>query len=93
MGSKGNQQKIIAIASKNPMEHVHSQGRVLADRSVLCKYLNPNLVAVVTQGPNTIHKYMLTIHLLDVVSGAIITSQPHRHAKGPDNHPNQPILS
>ena len=32
------------------LEHVHSQGRVLGDRSVLYKYLNPNLVAVVTEG-------------------------------------------
>ena len=31
-------------------EHVHSQGRVLGDRSVLYKYLNPNLVAIVTEG-------------------------------------------
>lgn len=31
-------------------EHVHSQGRVLGDRSVLYKYLNPNLVVVVTEG-------------------------------------------
>ena len=31
-------------------EHVHSQGRVLGDRSVLYKYLNPNLVVVVAEG-------------------------------------------
>ena len=31
-------------------EHVHSQGRVLGDRSVLYKYLNPNLVVVTTEG-------------------------------------------
>lgn len=31
-------------------EQVHSQGRVLGDRSVLYKYLNPNLVVVITEG-------------------------------------------
>jgi len=31
-------------------EHVHSQGIVLEDRSVLYKYLNPNLVAVIAEG-------------------------------------------
>ena len=31
-------------------EHVHSLGIVLEDRSVQYKYLNPNLVAVVTEG-------------------------------------------
>lgn len=30
-------------------EHVHSQGRVLGDRSVLYKYSNPNLVAAAIQ--------------------------------------------
>ncbi|XP_063704257.1 ER membrane protein complex subunit 1 [Culicoides brevitarsis] len=85
VGSIARQQKIIKIASKNPIEHVHSQGRVLADRSVLYKYLNPNLVAVVTQGIDPIHKYILNVHLVDVVSGAIIFSMTHRRAKGPVN--------
>lgn len=31
-------------------EHVHSQGVVLGDRSVMYKYLNPNLFAVTTSG-------------------------------------------
>jgi ER membrane protein complex subunit 1 len=55
-GGLSNSQKIINIAARNPVEHVHSQGRVLADRSVLYKYLNPNLVAVTTHGPDAIHK-------------------------------------
>ena len=33
-------------------EHVSSQGNVMADRSVHYKYLNPNLVAVVTESPD-----------------------------------------
>uniref|UniRef100_A0A336LFU6 ER membrane protein complex subunit 1 n=1 Tax=Culicoides sonorensis TaxID=179676 RepID=A0A336LFU6_CULSO len=85
VGSVAHQQKITKIASKNPIEHVHSQGRVLADRSVLYKYLNPNLVAVVTQGTDPIHKYILNVHMVDVVSGAIIFSMSHRRAKGPVN--------
>lgn len=51
-----NSQKIIKIASKNPIEHVHSQGRVFNDRSVLYKYINPNLVAIVTQGVDNVYK-------------------------------------
>ena len=31
-------------------EHVHSQGRVLGDRSVLYKYLNPNMIMVTAEG-------------------------------------------
>jgi hypothetical protein len=49
-------QRITAAVSKNPIEKVHSQGRVLGDRSVLYKYINPNLVAVVTQGSDPVHK-------------------------------------
>lgn len=56
LGGTGNTQKITNIATKNPIEHVHSQGRVFNDRSVLYKYINPNLVAIATQGPDTIHK-------------------------------------
>lgn len=56
LGGIGNTQQIIKIAKKNPIEHVHSQGRVLGDRSVLYKYINPNLIAVATQGLDSIHK-------------------------------------
>lgn len=83
LGGYGNAHKITAIAAKNPIEHVHSQGRVLSDRSVLYKYINPNLVAVVTQGLDNIHKYIMNVHLLDVVSGAIVFSMTHRKVRGP----------
>lgn len=56
LGGTDNEQKITQVVSKNPIERVHSQGRVLADRSVLYKYINPNLIAVVTEGPDSIHK-------------------------------------
>lgn len=56
LGGAGNLQKIIKISSKNPIEHVHSRGRVLSDRSVLYKYHNPNLVVVATHGPDSVHK-------------------------------------
>lgn len=62
LGGLDNSQKIIQIASKNPNEHVHSQGRVLNDRSVLYKYINPNLVAIVTQGTDNVYKCMLLRH-------------------------------
>lgn len=80
-GEKG--QKIVAIEGKNPIEHVHSQGRVLSDRSVLYKYINPNLIAVATHGPDNIHKYILNVHLLDVVSGSIVFSMSHKRVRPP----------
>ncbi|XP_071439248.1 ER membrane protein complex subunit 1 isoform X2 [Hetaerina americana] len=76
-------QRITAVASKNPLERVNSQGRVLADRSVLYKYINPNLVAFLAQGFDPIHKHFLNVYLVDVVSGAIVFSLTHKRAKGP----------
>ena len=56
------------LATKNPLEHVHSQGKVLGDRRVLYKYLNPNLVAVATEvTPDT--KPGISIYLIDAVTG------------------------
>lgn len=49
-------QHITAAVIKSSIEKVHSQGRVLGDRSVLYKYINPNLVAVLTQGYDPVHK-------------------------------------
>ncbi|XP_046405220.1 ER membrane protein complex subunit 1 isoform X2 [Ischnura elegans] len=76
-------QQITAVASKNPMERVNSQGRVLADRSVLYKYINPNLVAFISQGVDPVHKHFLNLYLIDVVSGTIVFSLTHKRAKGP----------
>jgi len=50
------------------LEHVHSQGKVLGDRRVLYKYLNPNLIAVGTEvTPDT--KPGISIYLIDAVTG------------------------
>lgn len=57
-------QRILRVAAKNHIEHVHSQGRVFNDRSVLYKYINPNLVAVATIGPDAIHKCKLRCEMV-----------------------------
>uniref|UniRef100_A0ABD2XHY3 ER membrane protein complex subunit 1 n=1 Tax=Trichogramma kaykai TaxID=54128 RepID=A0ABD2XHY3_9HYME len=76
-------QKIIHVVGKKSYERVHSQGRVLSDRSVLYKYVNPNLVVVVTQGVEGSQKNTLNLYLLDVVSGLMIFSLSHKRTKGP----------
>ncbi|XP_034117665.1 ER membrane protein complex subunit 1 isoform X1 [Drosophila albomicans] len=83
LGGHNSEQHIIGVASKNPIEHVHSQGRVLGDRSVLYKYINPNLVAFVTQAPDATHKSVLNLYLIDVVSGSVIFSMTHRKVRPP----------
>ncbi|XP_030843106.1 ER membrane protein complex subunit 1 [Strongylocentrotus purpuratus] len=76
-------QKITHVVGKRYIEHVHSQGRVLGDRSVLYKYLNPNLVAVVTEGEEIGSKPHVSVYLIDMITGAIIFSADHKKVQGP----------
>ncbi|CAN8006002.1 unnamed protein product [Ixodes hexagonus] len=77
-------QTISHVVMRNPLEHVHSQGRVMGDRSVLYKYLNPNLVAVVTEGVDSVHKVTsVNVHLVDGITGAFVYTATHKRARGP----------
>ncbi|XP_054637917.1 ER membrane protein complex subunit 1 [Dunckerocampus dactyliophorus] len=77
-------QKIVSVKGKRPNEHVHSQGRVMGDRSVLYKYLNPNLLAVVTESTD-LHqeRSFIGILLIDGVTGRIIHEAVQRKTRGP----------
>ncbi|XP_061639785.1 ER membrane protein complex subunit 1 [Phyllopteryx taeniolatus] len=77
-------QKIVSVKGKRPNEHVHSQGRVMGDRSVLYKYLNPNLLAVVTESTD-LHqeRSFIGILLIDGVTGRIIHEVVQRKTRGP----------
>ncbi|XP_063064520.1 ER membrane protein complex subunit 1 [Engraulis encrasicolus] len=77
-------QKIVAVKGKRPNEHVHSQGRVMGDRSVLYKYLNPNLLAVITESTDSHQeRSFVGIFLIDGVTGRIIHEAVQRKARGP----------
>uniref|UniRef100_A0A8C8VKV3 ER membrane protein complex subunit 1 n=1 Tax=Pelusios castaneus TaxID=367368 RepID=A0A8C8VKV3_9SAUR len=77
-------QRIVIVKGKRSNEHVHSQGRVMGDRSVLYKSLNPNLLAVVTESTDTHHeRTFIGIYLIDGVTGRIIHSSVQKKAKGP----------
>ncbi|XP_029689875.1 ER membrane protein complex subunit 1 isoform X1 [Takifugu rubripes] len=77
-------QRIVSVKGKRPNEHVHSQGRVMGDRSVLYKYLNPNLLAVVTESTD-LHqeRSFVGMILIDGVTGRIIHEAVQRKARGP----------
>jgi len=75
--------RITAVAAKDPQEKVHSQGRVLGDRSVLYKYINPNLVAFLTQIEDPFYKNVLSLYLIDMVSGAVVFSAVHKRVLEP----------
>uniref|UniRef100_A0A670Z5R5 ER membrane protein complex subunit 1 n=1 Tax=Pseudonaja textilis TaxID=8673 RepID=A0A670Z5R5_PSETE len=77
-------QRIVTVKGKRANEHVHSQGRVMGDRSVLYKSLNPNLLAVVTESTDTHpERSFIGIYLIDGVTGRIIHSSVQKKAEGP----------
>jgi ER membrane protein complex subunit 1 len=61
--------------SSRAEEKVASVGRVLGDRSVLYKYLNPHLLVIVVANQP---KSSFTIYLLDSVSGRILHETKHQ---------------
>ncbi|CAL1605772.1 unnamed protein product [Knipowitschia caucasica] len=77
-------QKIVSVKEKKANEHVHSQGRVMGDRSVLYKYLNPNLLALVTESTDQHQeRSFVGIFLIDGITGRIIHEAVQRKARGP----------
>ncbi|KAJ9575487.1 hypothetical protein L9F63_007645 [Diploptera punctata] len=76
-------QRITAVVSKSSIEKVHSQGRVLGDRSVLYKYINPNLVAVLTQGFDPVHKRKYSLIICNVICCSVVFSITQKRARDP----------
>lgn len=64
--------QVISATSRPLHDPVASIGKVLGDRSVLYKYLNPNLVLVTATGTQSAN-----IYLLDGVSGQVLHSVSH----------------
>lgn len=78
-------QKVTKIVSRPAHDPVASIGRVLGDRTVLYKYLNPNIILVTTVSEVA---STATFYLLDSVSGDVLHSSSH---EGVDT--TQPITS
>ena len=68
------EQKVVKITPRPVDDPVASIGKVLGDRRVLYKYLNPNIVMVtsVSQESN-----IVTISLVDAVSGTVVYTAVH----------------
>lgn len=81
-------EEVVNLAIKRLDEEVHSPARVLGDRGILYKYLNPNLLAVMTQGNSGIActpDNYINIYLIDAVTGALVHSIYHPKSQGPFN--------
>jgi hypothetical protein len=66
---------LVSLGSRSPHEKVASLGRVLGNRNVLYKYLNPNLFAVAIANPET---RTMTMTLLDGVKGSVLYQVTHQ---------------
>ncbi|VDN38305.1 unnamed protein product [Dibothriocephalus latus] len=62
----------------------------MGDRNVLYKYVNSNLLAVMTLGESALEKVdIVSLYLIDVVVGKVIHSAVHRRC----NHPVSLLVS
>ncbi|KAL2314018.1 hypothetical protein POMI540_2344 [Schizosaccharomyces pombe] len=64
---------VIASIRRNPHEIVASFGRVLQNREVMYKYLNPNLFALFSKCKND-----LVVYVMDSVTGSIVYQNKHQ---------------
>ncbi|KAH9278781.1 ER membrane protein complex subunit 1 [Echinococcus granulosus] len=85
LSSEDYPQRILQAAVHPLNEHVYSIGRVLGDRNVLYKYVNPNLLAVMTGGVSNVKSGLplISLYLIDTVAGQIIHSVVHQRASEP----------
>ncbi|KAL7906465.1 hypothetical protein GGI35DRAFT_482623 [Trichoderma velutinum] len=72
-------QKIASIAKFPAHDPIASIGRVLGDRSVNYKYLNPNVIVIAAIDSAA---SALSVHLLDTVTGQLLVSQVHDGVDG-----------
>jgi len=74
---------IIHVRTRQLEEKVHSAGRVMDDRSVLFKYMNPNLALVMAEGQDSTNKSFITVQVVDLVTGRIFFSATHKKVAAP----------
>jgi ER membrane protein complex subunit 1 len=65
--------KIVKIVPRSEHDPVASIGRVLGDRSVLYKYLNPNAALLLA----TSESKLLMVYVVDAVTGSVLHSATH----------------
>ena len=75
--------QLLHIVGKPAEERVHSQGRVMADRNVLFKYVNPNLALTLSEGTDSLGKIFINVYLVDLVTGRVVFSATHKRVMGP----------
>ena len=78
-------EKLLSVVPKLSTEHVNSPARVIADGKVQHKYLNPHLIAIATESrdPTEVAKSMVSLYLVDSLSGGVVYHTVHKQATSP----------
>ncbi|ORX89945.1 DUF1620-domain-containing protein [Basidiobolus meristosporus CBS 931.73] len=77
---------IVAVGEKPSYEKIASLGRVLGNRAVLYKYLNPHVVPVVTYSVKE-QMPVISMYLIDRVKGTILHHSLHQGGIASPAHP------
>lgn len=80
-----NDKYIVAVKSAIVGEKVNTDARIVAEDQLLYKYVNPNLMAIVTIGEDENSRSSLTVRVFDAVSGNDVQQAYHRRASPPVN--------
>ena len=73
-------EELVHLSVKNSRDSIYANARVLSDRSVLYKYLNPHLAVLVTESRNE-RKPCVGVYVLDGVSGRVVHQLHHANAR------------
>ncbi|KAI9314818.1 hypothetical protein BX666DRAFT_1861888 [Dichotomocladium elegans] len=75
-------EQLVAVSERQPYERVALIGRVLGNRNVMYKYLNPHMFAVLTANAE---QQNLKVRLVDGVKGTILYETIHRNVDASQN--------
>lgn len=74
---------LVAMTHAHSQDPVASAGEILGDKSVMYKYLNPNLLAVATLSAPVKKASRLSVQIVDTVRGAVLQHVTHDGVTGP----------
>ncbi|KAL0052366.1 hypothetical protein WJX82_000955 [Trebouxia sp. C0006] len=82
--------EVLEFAARSSAEHVYSQAKILGNKSLKIKYLNPSTVFIATGPPEGLlsedleaSSITLTVQIVDTVTGAPVHRQVHKGCRGP----------
>ncbi|PVV04716.1 hypothetical protein BB560_000770 [Smittium megazygosporum] len=82
--------QLLTSSSLKPNMRVSSIGRILSNRKVLYRYLNPNMMSILASSKDS--RQGLKLFIIDRVSGRILYSAEHKNAYVGDIEAKKPLV-